>query len=208
MFEFHLLASRGYAVVYTNPRGSDGYSEEFADIRCRYGERDFQDLMEAVEYAAARFPLDRERAAVAGGSYGGFMTNWVIVHTDRFRAAVTQRSICDWVSMYGTTDIGWYFVEDQICCTPWRNWERCVEKSPLYLADRLKTPTLIIHSIEDYRTWLDQGVLFFTALKLHGVETKLVLFPEESHELTRKGKPRHRVENFNEMLNWLDKYVS
>jgi acylaminoacyl-peptidase len=208
MFEFHLLASRGYAVVYTNPRGSDGYSEEFADIRCRYGERDFQDLMEAVEYAAARFPLDRERAAVAGGSYGGFMTNWVIVHTDRFRAAVTQRSICDWVSMYGTTDIGWYFVEDQICCTPWRNWERCVEKSPLYLADRVKTPTLIIHSIEDYRTWLDQGVLFFTALKLHGVETKLVLFPEESHELTRKGKPRHRVENFNEMLNWLDKYVS
>jgi acylaminoacyl-peptidase len=208
MFEFHLLASRGYAVVYTNPRGSDGYSEEFADIRCRYGERDFQDLMEAVEYAAARFPLDRERAAVAGGSYGGFMTNWVIAHTDRFRAAVTQRSICDWVSMYGTTDIGWYFVEDQICCTPWRNRELCVEKSPLYLADRIKTPTLIIHSIEDYRTWLDQGVLFFTALKLHGVETKLVLFPEESHELTRKGKPRHRVENFKEILNWLDKYVS
>jgi len=208
MFEFHLLASRGYAVVYTNPRGSDGYSEEFADIRCRYGERDFQDLMEAVEYAAARFPLDRERAAVAGGSYGGFMTNWIIAHTDRFRAAVTQRSICDWVSMYGTTDIGWYFVEDQICCTPWRSRELCVEKSPLYLADRIKTPTLIIHSIEDYRTWLDQGVLFFTALKLHGVETKLVLFPEESHELTRKGKPRHRVKNFYQILDWLDKYVS
>jgi len=208
MFEFHLLASRGYAVVYTNPRGSDGYSEEFADIRCRYGERDFQDLMEAVEYAAAHFPLDRGRAAVAGGSYGGFMTNWIITHTDRFKAAVTQRSICDWVSMYGTTDIGWYFVEDQICCTPWRNRELCIEKSPLYLADRVKTPTLIIHSIEDYRTWLDQGLLFFTALKLHGVETRLALFPEESHELTRKGKPRHRVENFKEILNWLDKYVS
>ncbi|MEM0484999.1 MAG: S9 family peptidase [Pyrobaculum sp.] len=207
MFEFHLLASRGYAVVFSNPRGSDGYSEEFADIRCKYGERDFQDLMEVVDYVLKSYPLDPNRGAVAGGSYGGFMTNWIIAHVDRFRAAVTQRSICDWVSMYGTTDIGWYFVEDQLCCTPWRNRELCVEKSPLYLANRVKTPTLIIHSLEDYRTWVDQGVLFFTALRLHGVETRLVLFPEESHELTRKGKPRHRVENFKEILNWLDKYV-
>jgi len=207
MFEFHLLASRGYAVVFSNPRGSDGYSEEFADIRCRYGERDFQDLMEVAEHVVRNYPLDPNRSAVAGGSYGGFMTNWIITHVDKFRAAVTQRSICDWVSMYGTTDIGWYFVEDQLCCTPWRGRELCIEKSPLYLADRVKTPTLIIHSIEDYRTWLDQGILFFTALKLHGVDARLVLFPEESHELTRKGKPRHRVENFKEILNWLDRYV-
>lgn len=207
MFEFHLLRSAGFAVVYTNPRGSDGYSEEFADIRCRYGERDFKDLMEAVDYVLKTFPLDKNRGAVAGGSYGGFMTNWIITHTNLFKAAVTQRSICDWVSMFATTDIGWYFVEDQLCCTPWRNRELCIEKSPLYKADRVTTPTLIIHSMEDYRTWLDQAVLFFTALKLHGVETRLVLFPEESHELTRKGKPRHRVENFNEILSWLEKYV-
>ncbi|MEM1598399.1 MAG: S9 family peptidase [Pyrobaculum sp.] len=207
MFEFHLLASRGYAVVFTNPRGSDGYGEEFADIRCRYGERDFQDLVEAVEYVLSHHPLDKSRGAVAGGSYGGFMTNWIITHTDMFKAAITQRSICDWVSMYGTTDIGWYFVEDQICCTPWRGRELCIEKSPLYLADRVKTPTLIIHSIEDYRTWLDQGVMFFAALKLHDVDARLVLFPEENHELTRKGKPRHRVENFKEILNWLDSHV-
>ncbi|ABP50318.1 MAG: S9 family peptidase [Pyrobaculum arsenaticum] len=207
MFEFHLLASRGYAVVFSNPRGSDGYDEEFADIRCRYGERDFQDLMEVADYAVRNFPLDPQKAAVAGGSYGGFMTNWIITRVDKFKAAVTQRSICDWVSMYGTTDIGWYFVEDQLCCTPWRDRERCIEKSPLYYADRVKTPTLIIHSMEDYRTWLDQGVLFFTALRLHGVEARLAIFPEESHELTRKGKPRHRVENFKEILSWLDKHV-
>jgi len=207
MFEFQLLASRGYAVVYTNPRGSDGYSEEFADIRCRYGERDYQDLMEAVDYVLAHFELDERRAAVAGGSYGGFMTNWVVGHTDRFAAAITQRSICDWVSMFGTTDIGWYFVEDQICCSPWRDRDRCLEKSPLLYADRVKTPTLIVHSIEDYRTWLDQGVAFYTALKLNGVETKLVLFPGESHELTRKGKPRHRLEDLRQKLDWLDRHL-
>ncbi|AEA13218.1 acylamino-acid-releasing enzyme, putative [Thermoproteus uzoniensis 768-20] len=207
MFEFQLLASKGYAVVYTNPRGSDGYSEEFADIRCRYGERDYQDLMEAVDYVLARFELDERRAAVAGGSYGGFMTNWIVTHTDRFAAAITQRSICDWISMFGTTDIGWYFVEDQICCTPWRDRDRCIEKSPLFYAGRVKTPTLVIHSIEDYRTWLDQGVAFYTALKLNGVETKLVLFPGESHELTRKGKPRHRIEDLKQKLEWLDRHL-
>ncbi len=208
MFEFQLLASRGYAVVYTNPRGSDGYSEEFADIRCKYGERDYQDLMEAVDYVLSRFDfLDERKIAVAGGSYGGFMTNWIITHTDRFAAAITQRSICDWISMFGTTDIGWYFVEDQICCTPWRDRERCVEKSPLFYATNVKTPTLVIHSIEDYRTWLDQGIAFYTALKLNGVEARLVLFPGESHELTRKGKPKHRVEDLRQKLEWLERHL-
>ncbi|MEL9990857.1 MAG: S9 family peptidase [Thermoproteus sp.] len=209
MFEFQLLASNGYAVVYTNPRGSDGYSEEFADIRCHYGERDYQDLMEAVDYVLANFAeiVDGGKMAVAGGSYGGFMVNWIITHTDRFSAAITQRSICDWISMFGTTDIGWYFVEDQICCTPWDNRDRCLEKSPLFYVKSAKTPTLIIHSIEDYRTWLDQGVAFYTALRVNGVKAKLVLFPGESHELTRKGKPKHRVEDLRQKLEWLREHL-
>lgn len=208
MFEFQLLAAKGFAVVYVNPRGSDGYSEEFADIRCKYGERDYRDLMEAADYAVTALPeLDGERAAVMGGSYGGYMTNWIIAHTDRFKAAITQRSIADWISMYATTDIGWYFVQDQICCSPWDNKERCHEKSPIYYADNIKTPTLITHSAEDYRTWLDQGVMFFTALRLRGVKTRLALFPEESHELTRKGKPKHRIEDLKEKINWLQKYL-
>jgi acylaminoacyl-peptidase len=135
------------------------------------------------------------------------MTNWIITRTDRFKAAITQRSICDWVSMYSTTDIGWYFVEDQICCTPWKNREKCLEKSPIYYVGGVKTPTLVVHSIEDYRTWLDQGIAFFTALRLRGVEARLVMFPGESHELTRKGRPKHRVEDLREKIDWLKRHL-
>ncbi len=207
MHEFHVLAARGYVVAAFNPRGSDGYSEEFADIRCRYGERDYQDLMEAFDYLVESQGLPRDRAAVMGGSYGGFMTNWIIGNTDRFRVAVTMRSCSNWVSMYGTSDIGWYFVEDQLCCTPWRSPERCWEKSPLRLADRVKTPVLIIHSSEDYRCWLDQALQWFTALRVHGVEARLAVFPGESHDLSRSGKPRHRVERLKLILDWLERHL-
>lgn len=208
MHEFHVLASNGYTVVYINPRGSDGYSEEFADIRCGYGERDYMDLMEAARYAVERLGLPRDKAAVMGGSYGGFMTNWIIGHTDFFKAAVTMRSISNWISMYGTTDIGWFFVEDQLCCTPWRSPETCWEKSPLRYADRARTPTLIIHSSEDYRCWLDQALQLYTALKVHGVETKLAIFPGENHDLSRSGKPRHRVKRLQLILDWLDRHLA
>lgn len=206
--EFHLLAAKGFAVVYINPRGSDGYSEEFADIRCRYGERDYKDLMEAVDYVLKEYKfLDPTRIGVTGGSYGGFMTNWIITHTDRFKAAVTQRSISDWISMYGTTDIGFYFVEDQICCKPWENPEKCLEKSPIRYVDNVKTPTLIIHSFEDYRCWIDQALILFTALKKKGVETKLVIFPKENHDLSRSGKPKHRIERLKAITEWMEKYL-
>ncbi len=206
--EFHYLASRGLAIVYTNPRGSDGYSEEFADIRGKYGERDYMDLMEAVDAALEKYPmLSKARIGVAGGSYGGFMVNWIITHTSRFQAAVTQRSISDWISMYGTTDIGHYFVEDQIQCTPWRNPEKCLEKSPVRYAANAKTPTLIIHSMEDYRCWLDQALILFTALRKNNVKTRLVVFPGESHELSRRGKPKHRLERLKEIAEWLTKHL-
>ncbi len=208
MHEFHVLAASGYTVAAFNPRGSAGYSEEFADIRCRYGDRDYLDLMEAYRFLVEEQGLPRDRAAVAGGSYGGFMVNWIVGNTTVFKAAVSMRGISSWLSMYGTSDIGWYFVEDQLCCTPWESQERCWDRSPLRLAPRVKTPTLIIHSMEDYRCWLDQAVQWYTALRLHGVETRLVLFPRENHDLSRSGKPRHRVERLREILRWLDKHLS
>jgi len=145
---------------------------------------------------------------VMGGSYGGFMTNWIISHTDFFRAAVSMRGISNWISMYGTTDIGWYFVEDQLCCTPWRNSSLCWDKSPLKYMDKASTPTLIIHSNEDYRCWLDQALQLYTALKLHGVETKLAIFPGENHDLSRSGRPRHRMKRLQLILDWLDRYIA
>lgn len=208
IYEFHYLTSRGFALIYSNPRGSDGYSEEFADIRGSYGERDYADLMEVVDEALRIYPsIDPERLGVTGGSYGGFMTNWIITQTDRFKAAVTQRSISDWISMFGTTDIGHYFVPDQIGCIPWENPEKCLEKSPLRHASRVRTPTLIIHSLEDYRCWVDQAIAFFRALKLNGVKTRLVLFPKENHELSRSGRPKHRVENLKHISGWFEEHL-
>jgi len=209
MHEFHVLAAAGYTVAAFNPRGSDGYSQDFADIRCRYGERDAQDLVEAYRFLADTYSLPPERAAVMGGSYGGFMTNWLLgSHPDLFKAAVSMRGISNWATMYTTSDIGWYFVEDQICCSPWRSHDKCWEHSPLRLAPNVKTPVLIIHSMNDYRCWLDQAVQWFTALRLHGAEARLALFPEESHDLSRSGKPRHRVKRLELILDWLGRHVS
>jgi acylaminoacyl-peptidase len=208
IYEFQYLISRGFALIYSNPRGSDGYSEEFADIRKHYGERDYTDLMEVVDETLKIFSdIDPDRLGVTGGSYGGYMTNWIVTQTDRFKAAVTQRSISDWISMFGTTDIGHYFVPDQIGCIPWENPDKCLEKSPLRYASRVRTPTLIIHSLEDYRCWVDQAIEFFRALKINGVKTRLVLFPKENHELSRSGKPKHRVENIKHITTWFEEHL-
>ncbi|RLF23294.1 MAG: S9 family peptidase [Thermoprotei archaeon] len=208
MHEFQLLASKGYVVIYTNPRGSDGYSQEFKDIRRKYGDRDYQDLMEAVDYVVSHYDfIDPNRIGVIGGSYGGFMVNWIVGHTDRFKAAITCRSICNWISDFGTTDIGYYFNPDQIGGTPWDNEEEYLKRSPIRYAKNVKTPLLIIHSIEDYRCWLDQALQMFTALKFLGKEVELVLFPGENHDLSRTGKPKHRVERLRHIVRWFDKHL-
>jgi dipeptidyl aminopeptidase/acylaminoacyl peptidase len=208
MFENQLFAARGYAVLCVNSRGSGGYSEEFADIRKHYGERDFRDLMEAVDYAIKnRKFVDPERLGVTGISYGGFMTNWVVGHTDRFKAAVSVEGISSWFAMYGTTDIGFYFAPDQIGGEPWNNVEGYVEKSPLVYADEVKTPIMFIHSMEDYRCWVDQALSFYTALKAQGKETQLVLFLKGSHTFGWSGKPSHRIKKLEHTLNWFKKYL-
>ncbi len=207
--EFHYLAAKGFTIVYSNPRGSDGYTEEFADIRGRYGERDYQDLMEVADYAVEKLGLDPGKAGVTGGSYGGFMTNWIITHTNRFKAAVTQRCCSNWISKYGTTDIGWYFNKDQIARgkRPWEDPEIYWEKSPLKHVANVKTPLLIIHSLEDYRCYIDQALQLFTALKELGVPTKLTLFPRETHDLSRTGSPRRRIARLERIAGWFEQHL-
>jgi dipeptidyl aminopeptidase/acylaminoacyl peptidase len=207
--EFQTFVGAGYAVVFLNPRGSDGYSEKFADIRGKYGTRDFQDLMEGLDQAAKSFPqLDLGRAAIAGGSYGGFMANWAVGHTDRFKAAVSDRSISSWVSMWGVSDIGPHFTSDQIGGDPWSSEEKILADSPLRYVPNVKTPVLLVHSMEDYRCPMVEGIQFFTALKKFGKEAELVLFPEENHDLSRVGKPKHRVVRLDQYLRWFALHLS
>ncbi len=206
--EMQYWAARGYAVFFCNPTGSDGRGEAFADIRGRYGETDYRDIMTFTDRVLEACPwIDREKVGVTGGSYGGFMTNWIIGHTDRFAAAVSQRGISNWISFYGTTDIGYYFGEDQIAATPWREPERMWEQSPLKYADRVKTPTLFIHSDMDYRCWMAEALQMFTALKIRGVPARLCLFHGENHELSRSGKPSHRIRRLKEITQWMDTYL-
>jgi len=205
--EFQVLASEGIAVIYTNPRGSAGYEESFTQgVMRSYGEGDYEDLMVCVDEALRVFPwIDANRLGVCGGSYGGYMTNWMITQTDRFKAAVTFRSICNWVSKFGTSDIG-YMQPESISGAETYWGEDTLEQmkhSPLYYVDHVKTPTLIVHSEEDLRCPIEQGEQWFTALKLRGVETEFVRIPGENHELSRSGKPKHREERLRHLVRWM-----
>ncbi len=206
--EMQYWANAGYFVFFCNPRGSDGRGNEFADIRGQYGTIDYDDLMAFTDAVLAKYPgIDQERVGVTGGSYGGFMTNWIIGHTDRFRAAASQRSIANWVSMGFTSDIGFYFEEDQVSTTPWQDIDKVWWHSPLKYADKVSTPTLFIHSEEDYRCWLAEGLQMFTALKYFGVPARLCMFRGETHELSRSGKPKHRIRRLQEITDWFDKHL-
>lgn len=207
--EMQLWANRGWFVFYANPRGGDGRGNAFADIRGKYGTVDYRDLMDFTDRVLSAYPaIDEKRLGVTGGSYGGFMTNWIVGHTGRFAAAASQRSISNWVSMAYTTDIGYYFAPDQTGGTAWDGVERMWEQSPLKYADRCTTPTLFIHSDEDYRCWQAEGLQMFTALKLHGVESRLCLFKGENHELSRSGKPEHRIRRLTEITDWMERHFA
>lgn len=206
--EMQYWANEGYVVFFCNPRGSDGRGNEFADIRGKYGTIDYDDIMKFTDLVLERCPfIDRDRVGVTGGSYGGFMTNWIIGHSNRFKAAASQRSISNWVSFFGTTDIGYYFADDQNAATPWSDIEKLWFHSPMKYADKVVTPTLFIHSEEDYRCWLPEGLQMFTALKYHGVDSRLCMFRGENHELSRSGKPKHRIRRLEEITNWFNKYL-
>jgi len=203
MLEFAFFQKAGYAVAYSNPRGSTGYGQDYALLEGAWGERDEEDLLGFLDHVLARFPLDPERVGVAGGSYGGYMTNWLTArHPQRFRAAVTDRSICNWFSFFGASDIGPRFTFLELFAKPWEAPEVLWEKSPLRLVHRVRTPTLVVHSEQDHRCPIDQGETWYTALLHLGVKTRFFRVPEEGHELSRSGRPDRRVARLRAYLDW------
>ncbi len=201
--EMQTWASKGWFVFFCNPRGSEGYGEEFADLRGKYGTIDYQDLMEFTDHVLEAYPqIDKARVGAAGGSYGGFMCNWIEGHTDRFAALASQRSVSNWVSDFGCSEIGVTFDQNEILATPWTNMEAMWGCSPLKYACNAKTPILFIHSMNDYNCTLDQGIQMFTAVKFYGVPARMCLFEGENHGLSRRGKPLHRMRRLKEMTDW------
>ena len=206
--EMQLWASMGYFVFFCNPMGSDGRDNQFMDIRGHYGDTDYQNLMDFTDAVLAKYPqIDPKRVCETGGSYGGFMTNWIIGHTHRFCCAASQRSIANWLSFYGMSDIGFYFAADQTDGDLYESPEKLWAQSPLKYAGNVKTPTLFIHSDEDYRCPMAEGIQMYAALIDRGVEARLCLFHGETHELSRSGKPKHRQRRLKEITDWFEKHA-
>ncbi len=208
--EMQVWANMGFVVMYCNPHGSDGKGNEFADIRGKYGTIDYEDILAFLDKVLKNYPnIDGNRIGVTGGSYGGFMTNWIIGHTDRFKCAATQRSICNWTSFHGVSDIGYFFTPDQAGASLLNieQHDKLWFHSPLRYASNFKTPTLVIHSKADYRCPIDQGYQMITALKEMKVDSKMVIFNNENHDLSRNGKPKARQKRLKEITAWMEKYL-
>ncbi|MFB1097395.1 prolyl oligopeptidase family serine peptidase [Terribacillus sp. JSM ZJ617] len=209
MHEFQVLAGKGYGVLFMNPRGSHGYGQQFVDaVRGDYGGIDYDDVMVAVDYALENYDwIDPSRLGVTGGSYGGFMTNWIVGHTNKFKAAVTQRSISNWLSFYGVSDIGYYFTEWEHKTTVMKDPEELWRISPLRYVKDVETPLLILHSENDYRCPIEQAEQLYISLKQQKKPTRFVRFPESNHELSRSGDPGLRIIRLTEITNWFDQYL-
>jgi dipeptidyl aminopeptidase/acylaminoacyl peptidase len=207
--EFQTLAAAGYVVVYCNPRGSQGYGEEFCSCtRGQWGESDMPDVMAVVDYAIEQGYVDQNRMGVTGGSYGGYLTNWIIAHTDRFAAAITDRCVSNFYSMYGTSDIGYSFLEYEVGGkAPWEDRETYIKYSPITYVENMVTPLLIVHSEQDYRCPIEQAEQMFISLKKLGRTVEFIRFPNENHELSRTGQPKHRIQRIDFNMDWWDRYL-
>jgi dipeptidyl aminopeptidase/acylaminoacyl peptidase len=208
MHEFYYLAANGYVVYFTNPRGGSGYGEAHTQaIWGDWGNRDYADLMAWADYVEKLPYIDRERMGVTGGSYGGYMTVWIIGHTQRFRAAVTQRCVSNFVSMWGSSDFNWSFQSMLNDKPPFEALQFFWDHSPIAYIGNAKTPTLVIHNEMDLRCPIEQGEQVFVALKRLGVDTEFVRFPEEFHGLSRAGRTDRRIARLNHIRRWFDKYL-
>jgi dipeptidyl aminopeptidase/acylaminoacyl peptidase len=203
--ETQVLVDAGYAVVYSNPRGSAGYGSAHGhSIRQAMGTVDYFDVMDFLDAVLAKDKqLDGNRVGVMGGSYGGYLTAWIIAHEHRFAGAIVERGFLDPVSFQGTSDIGSFF-GDEYVGTDAADMER---QSPLAVVANVTTPTLVLHSELDYRCPLEQATRYYSALKRQGTTAEMLIFPGENHELTRGGQPRHRVERFDAVLEWWSRWL-
>lgn len=206
-FEMQVHAANGYGVLLLNPRGSKTYGQKFCQENVgKYGEKDFTDLMEGMDEVLKHHPeFDKQRQYCAGGSYGGFMTTWIVGHTDRFAAAVAQRPVTDWISFSGTSDIGFMFVPQELLTNRF-DVKTLWKFSPLAYADKVKTPTLIMQGEWDTRTPIGQGEEFFSALVENGTESQMSRYPQSWHGVSREGLPNLRIKRIKETRNWWDKH--
>ena len=211
--EFQVQAAAGYAVIFANPRGGSGYPEAWGRaIRGPvdgpgWGSRDYEDLMAVVDEATKRFDfLDPDRVAVMGGSYGGYMTSWIVGHADRFACAISERAVNDLGSLDGTSDFAGFF-GGEVGAMSWEAPDAYRQVSPLTYAKDITTPLLIIHSEQDLRCTISQAEQLFTVLRFLGREVELVRFPGEGHELSRSGSPVHREQRFRIILEWLGRHL-
>jgi dipeptidyl aminopeptidase/acylaminoacyl peptidase len=206
--EFLWMAAKGYVVLYTNPRGSTSYGQDFGNIiQYNYPGDDYRDLMAGVDEVIKQGYVDTKRMGVTGGSGGGVLTNWTVGHTTRFAAAVSQRSIADWSGFWYTADFT-LFSPTWFKGAPWEDPQDFAKRSPITYIKNITTPMMFIEGEADYRTPpADGGEIMFRALKYRKISTVMVRFPNESHELSRSGAPWHRVERLQHILNWFDKYL-
>lgn len=206
--EFYYLAALGYVVHFSNPRGGRGYGEEHAGaIHEDWGNADYRDLMAWTDFVTEQPYIDAKRMGVTGGSYGGYMTVWIIGHTERYKAAVTQRCVSNLISMWGSSDFNWSFQQVFGNQPPFENLQMFWDQSPIKYIGEAKTPTLVIHSENDLRCPIEQGEQVFVALKKLGVDSEMVRFPDEFHGLSRGGRTDRRIERLNHIQRWFDKYL-
>jgi len=209
-FENQVMAQAGYAVAYFNQRGTTaGYGEAWTAATVGNDDDvDYQEIMLGVDDLLDRFAfIDAERMGVTGGSCGGILTNWIVGHTDRFRAAVTQRSIVNYISQHGAADIGVAHLRGELEATPWSDLAKVWRKSGLAYAEQVTTPLLIIQSDQDHRCPIEQAEEYFVALRLMGKEVEFCWFEGESHDLSRSGRPNNRVERLRRIVGWFDKHL-
>jgi dipeptidyl aminopeptidase/acylaminoacyl peptidase len=202
------MGAKGYVVLFVNPRGSTSYGQDFANvIQYKYPGDDYKDIMAGVDEVLKRGYVDEKKMGVTGGSGGGLLTNWTVTQTDRFAAAVSQRSVADWYAFWNTADFT-LFTPTWFHKNPYQDPEEFLSRSPVRYVDRIKTPMMFIEGDEDYRTPPGQGgEAMFRALKAEKKTAVMVSFPGENHELSRSGKPSHRVERLQHIVNWFDKYL-
>jgi dipeptidyl aminopeptidase/acylaminoacyl peptidase len=208
MHEFYYLAAHGYVVYFSNPRGGRGYGEAHAKgIYRDWGRADYADLMAWADYMEKQPYIDPKRMGVTGGSYGGYMTVWIIGHTKRFKAAATQRCVSNFISMWGSSDFNWTFQMELGNKPPFEDLQNYWEHSPIAYIGNARTPTLVLHNEFDLRCPIEQGEQVFVALKKQGVDTEMVRFPDEFHGLSRTGRTDRRMARLNHILRWFDKYL-